>query len=53
MNNSNDFDKTATSLLTGVFKHFGKFWLAALVLNLGILAFLGWAIYRLVMHFTG
>lgn len=28
-------------------------WIFGALLNLAVLGFLGWAIYRLVMHFTG
>ena len=55
--NPNDlFDQQFESMQkthSTIFGNFGKFAVATVVINLAILAFLGWAIYRLVMHFTG
>jgi hypothetical protein len=40
-----------------IFKHFGKLWLLSLIISLlvsvGSLALLAWAVIKLVNHFTG
>lgn len=49
MNSNDPFE---SGILGFVFRNFGKFWLASLVLGLGILGFGIWAIYTLVTHVT-
>lgn len=40
-------------LFDGIFKHFGKIWVFFALLSVALTGFGVWAIYRLVMHFTG
>ena len=52
--NPNDlFDQHFESMQKTHSTIFGKFAAATVAINLAIFGFLGWAIYRLVMHFTG
>lgn len=36
-----------------LFDNFGKVWVAAAVLSVGVTGFGIWAVYKLVMHVTG